>query len=364
MIGLDRRLIANFDWVLLILTLLLAGVGLVNLYSATADEGVYLRQLYWILVGLGAMLVTLAIPYQRLESAAYFFYAANILLLAAVLVIGKTVGGSQRWLVLGPVHLQPSELMKLSLILALARYCQRKEGLGPFGFRDLIAPMILVGLPAALVMKQPDLGTALLLIAIAGSMLLFNGIRLRTLAGLSTVLVLAVPLVWRYLKPYQKQRVLTFLNPEGDPLGSGYHVIQSKIAVGSGGVWGKGFMAGTQTQLNFIPEHHTDFAFSVLAEEWGFVGGVVVVALFALIFFWGLNVSYHAKERFGRLAALGVLTLFFWQMLVNIGMVTGMLPVVGIPLPFISYGGSSAVVNLIALGLLMNISMRRFVFTR
>lgn len=364
MIGLDRRLISNFDWVLLVLTLLLAGTGLVNLYSATSDSGVYLRQLYWILVGLGGMLVVVAIPYNRLDSAAYIIYGINVLLLAAVLVSGKVVGGSQRWLVFGPVRLQPSELMKVSLVLAMARYCRRKESLGPFGLRDLVVPLLIMGLPAALIMKQPDLGTALLLLAVGGSMLLFNGIRFRTLAFLGGGALLAVPLIWRFLQPYQQQRVLTFLNPEGDPLGSGYHVIQSKIAVGSGGLWGKGYTAGTQTQLNFIPEHHTDFAFSVLAEEWGFIGGVVVVSLFALIFIWGLNISYHAKDRFARLASLGMLTIFFWQMLVNIGMVTGMLPVVGIPLPFISYGGSSAVVNMLALGLLMNVSMRRFVFTR
>jgi len=201
-------------------------------------------------------------------------------------------------------------------------------------------------------------------VAIGGSVLLFNGIRLQTLSFLVAGGIGLGAVGWGHLKPYQKQRVLTFFDPEGDPLGAGYHVIQSKIAVGSGQLWGKGYMAGTQSQLKFIPEHHTDFAFSVLAEEWGLIGGLVVVALFGLLLFWGLNIAYHSKDGFARLVAVGITTVFFWQVVINIGMVTGLLPVVGIPLPFVSYGGSSAVVNLMGLGLLMNVSMRRFVFTR
>ncbi len=364
MLGLDRRLIANFDWVLLFLTLFLAAVGVINLYSATAATGIYLKQTYWLFMGFGAMLVVILIPYHKLESAAYLLYCLNVAALAAVLIVGKTVGGSQRWLDLGPVSFQPSELMKLTLILALARYFQRREAVGGYGLRELIFPLLLTALPAALIIKQPDLGTALLLLAIVASMLIFNGIRWQTMTLMVGGVLAAVPILWNHLKPYQKQRVMTFFDPEKDPLGAGYHIIQSKIAVGSGGLWGKGFTQGTQSQLHFIPEHHTDFAFSVLAEEWGFVGGAVVLGLFALLMFWGINISFHAKERFGRMLALGVVIVFFWQTLINVGMVTGLMPVVGIPLPFISYGGSSAVVNLMSLGLLMNISMRRFIFTR
>jgi len=364
LIGLDRRIIANFDWVLMILTLLLAGAGLVNLYSASAQSAVFLRQFYWLLLGLGAMFIVVIVPYNRLEPAAYFLWALNVLALAAVLVSGRTVGGSQRWLAVGPIHIQPSELMKLTLILALARFCQRRGQWEGLGIRDLAVPFLLTIVPAVLILKQPDLGTALLLVAIAASVLLFHGILWQTLAVACGGVLALAPLVWRHLKLYQKQRVLTFFDPEKDPLGAGYHIIQSKIAVGSGRLWGAGFTEGSQSQLHFLPEQHTDFAFSVLAEEWGFIGGVVVLGLFGLLLFWGLAIASQAKDHFARLVGVGVVAVFFLQVLINTGMVTGSLPVVGIPLPFISYGGSSAVVNLMALGLLMNISMRRFIFTR
>lgn len=364
MLSPERRFIANFDWVLLILTLLMAGVGVVNLYSATSNSGVYLRQIYWLCIGGGAMVVIVAIPYQKLYSGAYLFYLLNVLALLAVLFIGKSAGGSQRWLALGPFTIQPSEVMKVTLIMAIARYCQQKDQEAPLNLKGLLVPLGLILIPAGLIMKQPDLGTALLLMAIGGCMLLFNGIRWQTLAILAMGLGAAMVPIWQHLKPYQRQRVLTFFDPGKDPLGSGYHIIQSKIAVGSGGIWGKGFMEGTQSQLRFIPEHHTDFAFSVLAEEWGFMGSAGVVVLFALLMIWAMNVAYYSRDKFARLLTFGVMTVFFWQLVVNVGMVTGMLPVVGIPLPFISYGGSSAVVVMAGLALIMNVSMRRYTFSR
>jgi len=360
----ERRFLANFDWVLLVLAFLLAGAGLVNLYSATAESGIYLRQLYKLILGFGGMVLVLFLPYQRFQSAAYGLWVINVLALVAVIFMGKVGGGSQRWLGWGPLNIQPSETMKLTLVIALARYCHSREEEGPLGLKGLFLPLILILVPAGLIMRQPDLGTALLLLAIGGAMLLFHGVRWQTLTFLSGGLIAATIPVWQHLKGYQKQRIMTFFDPEKDPLGSGYHIIQSKIAVGSGGMWGKGFMEGTQSQLRFIPEHHTDFAFSVLAEEWGFVGAMVVLVLFGLLLFWSLNVAYYAKDRFATLLAFGVMTIFFWQMLINIGMVTGLMPVVGIPLPFISYGGSSAVVGMVGLGLMMNVSMRRYSFTR
>ncbi len=364
MLSPERRFIVRFDWVLLFLTLLLAGVGLVNLYSATSETGIYFRQLSNLGVGLAVMIFVVAIPYQKIYSAAYILYFINIVALLSVLFLGTVGGGSRRWLSLGPLNFQPSETMKLTLILALSRYCHVKENFGFFNFKTLLFPLILILLPAGLVMKQPDLGTALLLAAIGVSVLLFHGIRWQTLSVLGLAFFGALIPVWQNLKDYQRQRILTFFDPEKDPLGSGYHIIQSKIAVGSGGKWGKGFTHGTQSQLRFIPEHHTDFAFSVLAEEWGFVGSMVVLGLFALLLLWSLSVSYYARDRFSRLVSFGVMTIIFWQMVINIGMVTGLLPVVGIPLPFISYGGSSVVVILIGLGLIMNVSMRRYSFNR
>ncbi len=364
MLSPERRFMARFDWVLLFLTLLLAGVGLANLYSASAGTGIYLRQLSHLGIGLAALVLVVAIPYQRIYSAAYVLYLINILALLSVLFLGTVGGGSRRWLSLGPFNFQPSETMKVTLILALARYCHTKESFGLFNLKNLLFPLLLILVPAALVMKQPDLGTALLLAAIGGSVLLFHGIRWQTISILGLGIIGALIPVWQNLKQYQRQRVLTFFDPERDPLGSGYHIIQSKIAVGSGGRWGKGFTHGTQSQLRFIPEHHTDFAFSVLAEEWGFVGSMVVLGLFGLLLFWSLSVSYYARDRFARLVSFGIMTVIFWQMLINIGMVTGLLPVVGIPLPFISYGGSSVVVILVGLGLIMNVSMRRYSFNR
>ena len=364
MLNPERKFIARFDWVLLFLTLLLAGVGLVNLYSAASESGIHLRQLSHLGIGLAALVLVVAIPYQRIYSAAYFLYALNILALLTVLFLGTVGGGSRRWLSFGPFNFQPSETMKITLILALAKYCHAKENIGFLNLKNLIIPLLLIVIPAGLVMKQPDLGTALLLTAIGGSILLFNGIRWQTITVLGLGLIGALIPIWQNLKDYQRRRVLTFFDPEKDPLGSGYHIIQSKIAVGSGGRWGKGFTHGTQSQLRFIPEHHTDFAFSVLAEEWGFVGSMVVLGLFGLLLFWSLSVSYYAKDRFARLVSFGIMSIIFWQMLINIGMVTGLMPVVGIPLPFISYGGSSVVVIMVGLGLIMNVSMRRYSFSR
>lgn len=366
----DRRLVQNFDWLLLALILVITGIGLVNLYSAgynRTPEGVtpiYIRQVYWVLVGLGLMLLTLVYDYRHLERLAYPLYFLSLVLLVAVMVAGKTVSGSKRWLVLGPLSFQPTELLKISLILVLARLANRRPDQSPLKFRELVWPLALILLPAVLIARQPDLGSAILVTLVGGSMILIMGVNARTLILSGVALLITLPSSWPFLREYQRQRILTFLNPERDPLGAGYHIIQSKIAVGSGQFWGKGFLQGTQSQLHFLPEQHTDFVFSVFAEEWGFVGSVAVVILYLLLTFWGLAIARQVKERFGQMLALGVTALLFWQVFINLCMVTGLMPVVGIPLPLFSYGGSSLITTMLALGLLLNLRMRRFLLAR
>ncbi len=364
----DRRLVAYFDWGLLGIVLTLATIGVLTIYSAvnaggpTYQQNLYLKQLIWFGIGAVLMVVCFIFSYKRLDQYAVIIYFSCLGLLVSVLIFGKLVGGARRWLAIGPMSLQPSEIMKVALIIMLAHYFSRHLNKDGLTLRDLIQPMMIVLLPCALILKQPDLGTAMVLVLIAGSMTLFCGIGRRTLLLLVTAGAVSIPLVWSLLKNYQKQRILTFLNPERDPLGTGYHIIQSKIAIGSGSVSGKGFLAGTQNALSFLPEQHTDFIFSVLAEEWGFMGASLVVILFLLVLLWGLNIAHKCRDPFGILLVVGVVAIIFWEMFINIGMVMGLMPVVGVTLPLISYGGSSTLTIMIAIGLLLNVSMRRFMF--
>jgi len=363
----DRRLVKNFDWVLLLLTLMLVLAGLVNLYSASSNfetRSIFYRQLSWVSMGFAILLASLFFNYHKLEKYGYHLYIFGSIALVLVLVVGHAISGSKRWIILGPVSIQPSEPSKLILIIVLARLFFRKQLHESLGFMDILPALGLMIIPFLLILKEPDLGTALMMAFITISMVLFVGVRWRVLAALAGSALFFTPLVWNLLKGYQKLRIITFIHPEKDPLGAGYHILQSKIAVGSGGFMGKGYMASTQSHLNFLPEHHTDFAFSVLAEEWGFIGAAGVLLLFLAILVWGLLVARSSKDMFGSLVALGVVSMFFWQVSINVCMATGLLPVVGIPLPFISYGGSSSISNLLALGLLMNVSMRRFMFNK
>ena len=361
----DRRLVQNFDWLLLILVAAIASLGLLNLYSAGFNRNpgatpLYMKQLYWLAVGLILMLLTLTYDYRHLEKLSYPIYLISIILLVAVMLGGKVAGGSRRWLPLGPFSFQPAELVKIAIVLVMAAYFSRRPRTEALRLKDLLGPGFLVLLPVALIVKQPDLGSGMLVALVAGSMLLFVGVNWRTLLACSLTLGLSSPLIWSLLKDYQKQRILTFLNPDKDPLGSGYHIIQSMIAVGSGQFWGKGFLKGTQSQLHFLPEQHTDFVFSVFAEEWGFMGSAVLLILFTGLTLWGLQVARDCKDRFGHLLALGVVALIFWQVFINLCMVTGFMPVVGIPLPLFSYGGSSLITTLLGVGFLLNIRMRRY----
>jgi rod shape determining protein RodA len=367
----DRRLLYNFDVTLLLLCLAIVAIGTVTVYSATfepANPGVHTfawRQVMWGAAGLIAAIAASAFDYRKLERWAWIGYAAGVCLLLAVPLVGSVGGGSRRWISLGGLSVQPSEMMKLAYIIALARYFHGNAPAGGLRLRDLAIPVLLTLPPVALILEQPDLGTAGVFACVFASMVLLAGLSRRTilvLLGAALLVLPAVPVLKSRLKPYQVRRIEIFLNPEADPLGAGYHITQSKIAVGSGGMTGKGFLNGTQNQLDFLPEQHTDFIFSVYSEEWGFVGASALVALYVLLLMRGLVVVGRAKDRFGALLAFGVLANVFWQAAINLGMTTGLLPVVGITLPFFSYGGSSLVTLMAGLGLVINVSMRRFTF--
>jgi rod shape determining protein RodA len=363
----DRRLIHHFDWGLLLVAVLLGAMGLTTVYSAvTADPPpspqrvLFYKQIVWFAIGFIVMTASFSFSYRLLDRWAHPIYIACILLLLGVVVFGKFAGGSRRWLVLGPVHLQPSELIKIAIVLVLAKYYSKGSDPRGFNLRELLRPMLLTALPFALIVIQPDLGTAGLVALIAVTMTLFVKAERRTLVLLVSSTAALIPFVWSLLKDYQKQRISTFLNPDQDPLGSGYHIIQSKIAIGSGMISGKGYLQGTQNALSFLPEEHTDFIFSVLAEEWGAVGSMVLILLFLVLILWGLNIAHSCRDPFGTILAVGITSLIAWQVVINIGMTMGLMPVVGVPLPLISYGGSSTLTVAICIGLLMNISMRRF----
>jgi len=363
----DRRLLFNFDWVLLFLVLSISFIGVLNLYSAgysLADlngKPLYVRQMYWIMIGLMFMVICFCIDYRFIGRYAYVFYVISIILLIVVFFYGSGAHGSQRWLVVGGFFFQPSEVVKLTVILALAKYFDDNQTNENYNLRKLLLPFLIALLPFLLILKQPDLGTALILIVLFLSMAIFIGVKWSSIISAAISGIVLVPLCWNVLKNYQKERILAFFNPERDPLGSGYHVIQSIIAVGSGGIIGKGFLRGTQTHLKFLPEQQTDFVFSVFAEEWGFLGGTVLMGIFFVLVLWGLNVARNSRDLLGALIVFGVTMLVFWEVFINIGMVLGIIPVVGLPLPFLSYGGSSMVVLMAGIGLIMNVSMRRFI---
>ncbi|MEE8553332.1 MAG: rod shape-determining protein RodA [Desulfobacterales bacterium] len=364
----DRRLVKYFDWGLLGMTVLLGFLGLVTLYSAvtsaspTPQKIYYFKQLAWYCAGLIVMVISFLINYKLLDRWANAIYAICILLLICVLLFGKYVGGARRWLILGPLSIQPSELVKIAVIICLARYYSKIANIRGLTLRELLTPLILAAIPIFLIVRQPDLGTAIIVVLIAGSMTVFVKIERRSFLYIIASCTITIPMVWFFLKGYQKKRILTFLNPELDPLGAGYHIIQSKIAIGSGMISGKGFLKGTQNALSFLPEQHTDFIFSVLAEEMGFVGSVIPLLIFMMLIIWGLNVAYRCRDPFGTILAVGISSMIFWQVFINVGMAMGLMPIVGVPLPFISYGGSSIVAMMICIGLLMNVSMRRFMF--
>jgi rod shape determining protein RodA len=365
---LDRRLIINFDWPTLVTAFLISCIGIFNIYSSTFPHPgtavpLFLKQTYWLILGLGLAVLVLGFDYRTFVRYSYPFYLLCLLLLILVMAVGRTTSGSQRWLSMGFFSFQPSELTKIAMILALTRFFTEKEDPRGHGLRELGIPFLLLGLPVLLIFKQPDLGTVILLLLIFTSVLLFVGVRFKTWALLGAGVATAIPILWIFLKEYQKNRLLTFINPDLDPLKTGYHISQSKIAVGSGALFGKGFLKGTQSQLHFLPEQHTDFIFSVLAEEWGFAGCIFLLFLLLFLISRGVKIAKTSKDRAGATLAIGVTAMIFWQSFINVGMVVGILPVVGVPLPLVSYGGTALVTTLAGVALLMNVSMRRFMLS-
>jgi rod shape determining protein RodA len=356
------RFFRNVDVLLLLSTVALVGFGLVMVYSSTHVSSrpfLFVRsQALHLAVGLAVAGLILAFDYRAFAASAKAMYVVNLLLLAAVLVIGRTSLGAQRWISLGPLgQFQPSEIAKLVVVITLAKHLTDRPA--PYHSVWSLLPFLgHVSIPMLLIFKQPDLGTAMVYGAIFTGMLYAAGARRRDLATLGAAALVLIPILWRFLKEYQRRRLLAFVHPNLDPLGSGYGIIQSKIAVGSGLAWGKGLFLGTQGVLRFVPEHHTDFIFSVIGEELGFIGAMALLGLFLLWVYRGLRIAAVARDRFGALVAVGIVSMVAFHVFVNIGMTVGIMPITGIPLPFISYGGSALMTMVWATALLLNIGMR------
>ena len=365
MLGIDRRSVQNFDWTLLALIVLLSAAGLVNLYSATwTPDGLSLemrRQLLSLGIGVAVATLCTTIDYRHFERFAAVAFGVVLLAIGITMVVAQNTRGSQSWLFGGRV--QPSELAKVALVLALARYFQRFPPNQTTRLRELVRPGLIIALPVGLILGQHDMGVALLTLLIGGTYLFLVRIPWRSWFAVGVLGVASLVALWTFvLAPYQKERILTVVDPDRDPLASGFQSAQSRIAIGSGGMFGTGYLEGTQAQLRFLPAQHTDFAFSVLAEEWGFAGSCVTLGVYVTLLIWGLVVARSSKDEFGALLAIGVVGCLFWPAVLNIAMVVGLAPVIGVPLPLFSYGGSALVVTFALLGLLMNVSMRRYVF--
>ncbi|MDT8451590.1 MAG: rod shape-determining protein RodA [Gammaproteobacteria bacterium] len=355
--------VINIDPVLLLGLLLLTMVGLGVLYSA-GDSSIELIQKQGLRLGLAflVMLVVAQIPQQQLYLWAPWFFVLGIVLLILVLTAGDVGKGAQRWLDLYVIKFQPSEMMKLITPMAVAWYLSERPL--PPGAKSLLVAAVLVIMPTVLIALQPDLGTSILVAAAGFFVVFLAGLKWRVLLGVILAVLAFIPLLWQIMHDYQKQRILTLFNSDSDPLGSGYHIIQSKIAIGSGGLYGKGWLNGTQSQLDFIPERHTDFIFAVFAEEFGMMGAMVLLSLYLFIILRGLYIASCAQDSFGRLLAGSLSLTFFVYLFVNVGMVSGILPVVGVPLPLISYGGTSMVTLMAGFGMLMSINSNRRLLSR
>jgi rod shape determining protein RodA len=360
-----RRIDINF----LLVVLALNVIGLINLYSATHGiqavdtSNLFIQQVFWLCLGWLLFFLVTFVDYQIYFRWAYIVYFINLTALILVPIIGKSALGAKRWIDLGFFSYQPSETMKIALVLVIARNLYDKSKPNGMGLKELVMPLILIGIPFVLTVRQPDLGTAVMLLAIPMTMVVFIKVHRSIVVASLICVAVALPAAWSFgLKDYQKQRIITFLEPGKDPRGAGYNSIQSKIAVGSGKFLGKGFRQGTQSQLEFLPERHTDFIFSVLSEEHGFIGSITTIGLFAILLFMGIGTASQSRDKFGALLSVGALSYIFWHMFVNIGMVTGVLPIVGIPLPLLSYGGSGMLTTFISLGVVSSVAYRKFLF--
>ena len=361
-----RTWLRDFDLVLFGTMVVLCLIGVVTIYCAAyqldvgAARPYHLRQLVWFALGLVLMLPAITIDYHVLARMAWPIYGAVLLLLVLVLLVGTFGGGAQRWIGIGFMRAQPSEMMKLALLLLLAVLLDRRRERIRNG-AVLLGVLLVAVVPMALILRQPDLGTMLALVPMVAVLLYLVGARRRHLYGLTGLGLGLLPLGWFMLEGYQKTRLLSFLHPSTDPLGSSYQLVQSRIAVGSGEWFGKGWLGGTQTQLNFLPVQHTDFIFSVYAEQWGFVGVVLLLVLYAVLLVQGITIALGARDLLGSLLCMGVVTLLMVQVFVNLGMTVGLVPITGLPLPFLSYGGSSLLIFMIAIGLLLNVRLRQHV---
>ncbi len=361
----NKKHLKYFDIPLFFIIITLLCVSIFMIYSASFQplsnsfKTFYIKQIYWAVIGLFAFLFFSFINYKKLVQFAYIFYVLGIIMLIIVLIKGHVGMGAQRWISIGGFRFQPSEFYKIIWCLVVARIF-RDFSEEKYGFFMILKKSLFLFPPFILIFLQPDLGTAIIFLAVWGIVLLFRGVKKSTfIIGLSSVL-LAIPILWTHMKDYQKKRIITFLNPEKDPFGSGYHVIQSKIAIGSGGLTGKGFLHGTQSHLNFLPERHTDFIFSLINEEFGLLGGAFIIFLFGLLIYRLLSISNTLKEPTSKLLCITVVAFIFFQFFVNASMVLGLMPVVGIPMPFMSYGGSSLLTIMSMLGIVNSASMRRF----
>ncbi|HUO57641.1 MAG TPA: rod shape-determining protein RodA [bacterium] len=354
-----KTYLKGVDWALITQVFTLSLIGIIVVISATSHNSeisqLWKKQFFWFCLSLLGMFVFSRIDYRFWIEASYIFYWIAILSLLLVLVIGDETNGAKRWIKLGILSYQPSELAKLSILLVLARYIGSRT-VELFFVGRLLFILAMLGFPLVLILKQPDLGSALLLVPVSVMLMYVGGIQLKWLLTMFLMALSSLPLVWHFLKDYQKERLFVFINPQDDPLGAGYNIIQSMIAIGSGGITGKGYMQGTQTQLSFIPEHHTDFIFSVLGEEWGFLGCALVLILYYFMIQKTFQIARKARDREGSLLALGIAGMFTVQVVINVGMTVGLLPVTGLTLPFISYGGSSLAFSYVAVGMLLNIS--------
>ena len=362
----NRRGLDTFDWCFLGVIMAIISAGILSIYSVTNPQSttgfpIYLKQATWMVVGSLAFLVAVGIDYHKLARLSYLLYGIGLILLIIVLIAGKTSRGSQRWIPLGPFAVQPSEFIKIPLLLMLAAYYGATTRKG--WVRRLIIPGLIVLPGFLLILKQPDLGSSLGFLAIFLVVILTVGMKSKAFGFVILAALMLFPFawggVWGSLHEYQQDRILSFVDPNSDPGGKGYHGLQSRIAIGSGQLLGKGLYGGTQTQFKFLPEGHTDFVFAVFAEEWGFIGSIGLLSLYILLFLMGLEIALKAKDIVGTLLAVGVVTMIAFGVVVNIAMTSGLAPVVGIPLPLMSYGGSAMVVNLTALGLLLNVKRRR-----
>ncbi|HET7706153.1 MAG TPA: rod shape-determining protein RodA [Thermoanaerobaculia bacterium] len=360
-----ERSLPTLDWNFIGTAIVIAAIGVVLIYSATwftdPNLTVVKRQMIWVAVGVALLIAFLIVDYRILFDIAPILYGIGLLLLVYLLVWGQVTANVRSWIHIGAFQFQPSEFMKIFTALMLARYFESNDR-AYLNFKSFITAMAIIGAPVGLIIIQPDFGTAASFFPLIAVAMFFGGIRPRVWAAMILAALISIPAgYFFFLKPYQRERIVIFLNPERDPLGSGYQVTQAKIAIGSGGIHGKGFKQGTQARLDFIPEHHTDFIFSVLGEEWGFIGVVIVLGLYLFLIVQALTFAKHARDRGGTFLVICLISFVIFHVIINVAMQIGVLPTTGIPLPLISYGGSSTLMFFIAVGLMANVDMRRFV---